>query len=45
MAHQSMLAIDEADEIILIVDARAGLMPDDELIAKKLDDVVRLLHL
>ena len=36
MAHQSMLAIDEADEIILIVDARAGLMPDDELIAKEI---------
>ena len=36
MAHQAMLAIDEADEVILIVDARAGLMPDDELIAKEI---------
>ena len=36
MASQSMLAIDEADEVVLIVDARAGLMPDDELIAKEI---------
>ena len=32
MAHQSMQAVIEADVVLLLVDARAGLMPDDEWI-------------
>lgn len=36
MAAQSMQAIDEADVVLLLVDARAGLLPDDEWIIKQL---------
>ncbi|RKR06912.1 GTP-binding protein [Kushneria sinocarnis] len=36
MADQSLLAIDEADIVLFMVDARAGLMPDDEAIANHL---------
>ena len=36
MAEQSMLAIDEADEILFMVDARAGLTPADQHIANML---------
>ena len=36
MASQSMQAIIEADVVLLLVDARAGLMPDDEWIIKQL---------
>jgi len=34
--HQAELAIAEADVVLLLVDARAGLLPDDEAIAKRL---------
>src|SRR3990167_4443769 len=36
MSEQSWQAIDEADSVLFVVDARAGLMPSDEIIAKKL---------
>jgi len=36
MAAQSMLAIDEADVVLFLVDGRAGLNPADELIADHL---------
>lgn len=36
MSEQSWRAVDEADHVLFMVDARAGLMPADELIAKKL---------
>ncbi len=36
MAEQSLLAIEEADVVLFMVDARAGLMPADETIAKHL---------
>jgi GTP-binding protein len=36
MAGQAELAIAEADRVILLVDARAGLTPDDEFIARTL---------
>ncbi len=36
MANQSMQAVIEADVVLLLVDARAGLMPDDEWIIKSL---------
>lgn len=36
MAAQSLLAIEEADVVLFMVDARAGLMPADEAIAKHL---------
>lgn len=36
MAGQSLLAIEEADIVLFIVDSRAGLMPADHLIAKHL---------
>ena len=34
MAEQAERAIDEADRVVLVVDARAGLTPDDEFIAR-----------
>ncbi len=36
MAKQSLIAIDEADVVILLVDARDGLTPADEMIARHL---------
>jgi GTP-binding protein len=36
MARQTLQAIDEADAIIFLVDARAGLTPQDKLIADRL---------
>ncbi|WP_075181490.1 ribosome biogenesis GTPase Der [Pantoea sp. 1.19] len=36
MAAQSLLAIEEADVVLFMVDARAGLMPADEAIAQHL---------
>ncbi|MBV4367967.1 ribosome biogenesis GTPase Der [Erwinia sp. BNK-24-b] len=36
MAEQSLLAIEEADVVLFMVDARAGLMPADQAIAKHL---------
>ena len=36
MAEQSLLAIEEADVVLFMVDARAGLMPADTAIAKHL---------
>lgn len=36
MAEQSMLAIDEADIVLFLVDGRAGLNPADEMIAQHL---------
>jgi len=36
MAEQSLLAIEEADIVLFMVDARAGLMPADSAIAKHL---------
>ncbi|WP_106475871.1 ribosome biogenesis GTPase Der [Phytohalomonas tamaricis] len=36
MAEQSLLAIDEADIVLFMVDGRAGLMPADEAIANHL---------
>ncbi|CAA0078400.1 GTPase Der [Zhongshania aliphaticivorans] len=36
MAQQSMLAIDEADVVLLMLDAKAGLMPADEGLIKHL---------
>ena len=36
MKQQSLLAVDEADAVILLVDGRTGLHPGDELIARHL---------
>ncbi|VFS56838.1 GTP-binding protein EngA [Leminorella grimontii] len=36
MADQSLLAIEEADIVLFMVDARAGLMPADSAIAQHL---------
>jgi GTPase len=36
MADQSLLAIEEADAVLFLVDCRAGLTPADEMIAKHL---------
>lgn len=36
MAQQSLAAIEEADEVVLLVDAKAGLMPADEAIAREI---------
>lgn len=36
MTNQSLLAIEEADIVLFLVDARAGLMPDDEWVIKTL---------
>jgi GTP-binding protein len=35
-SHQAELAIAEADVVLLVTDARAGLLPDDEAIARRL---------
>ena len=45
MASQSMLAIEEADVVLFIVDARAGLMPDDEWIIKAMRNRSKPFHL
>ncbi len=36
MARQTLQAVDEADAIVFLVDARTGLTPQDELIAERL---------
>lgn len=36
MAQQALAAIEEADEVLLLVDARAGLMPADEAIVNQI---------
>ena len=36
MARQSLAAIDEADEVLLLVDTRAGLHPEDEAICREI---------
>lgn len=45
MAQQSLLAIDEADEVLLLVDARAGLTPADQHIANHLRRTGKPAHL
>ncbi|EFN4062742.1 ribosome biogenesis GTPase Der [Escherichia coli] len=45
MAEQSLLAIEEADVVLFMVDARAGLMPADEAIAKHLRSREKLTFL
>ena len=43
--HQAELAIAEADVVLLVVDARAGLLPDDEAIARRLRRDGKQVHL
>lgn len=45
MADQSLQAIEEADEILFIVDARAGLLPDDQWILQQLRQQSKPFHL
>ncbi len=45
MAEQSMLAIDEADAVVFLVDGRAGLNPADDMIAKHLRRIDKPYHL
>ncbi|MCI5242754.1 ribosome biogenesis GTPase Der [Escherichia coli] len=45
MAEQSLLAIEEADVVLFMVDARSGLMPADEAIAKHLRSREKLTFL
>ena len=45
MAEQSMLAIDEADAVLFIVDSRAGLTPTDRQLAKYLREKQRKVYL
>ncbi len=45
MAKQTLQAIDEADAIVFLVDARAGLTPQDELIAERLRRCGRPVYL
>ncbi|MEH6651150.1 MAG: ribosome biogenesis GTPase Der [Motiliproteus sp.] len=45
MAEQSMLAIDEADAVVFLVDGRAGLNPADAMIAKHLRRIDKPYHL
>lgn len=45
MAEQSMLAIDEADAVVFLVDGRAGLNPADAMIAKHLRRTDKPYHL
>jgi GTP-binding protein len=43
--HQAELAIAEADVVLLVVDARDGLLPDDEAIARRLRRDGKQVHL
>jgi len=43
--HQAELAIAEADVVLLVVDARDGLLPDDEAIAQRLRRDGKQVHL
>ncbi|WJG10518.1 ribosome biogenesis GTPase Der [Aliiglaciecola sp. LCG003] len=45
MAEQSLLAIDEADVVLFLVDARAGLTPDDMAIANHLRKQEKTVYL
>lgn len=45
MAEQSLLAIDEADVVLFLVDARAGLTPDDMGIAEHLRKQDKAMYL
>ncbi|GGC11783.1 GTPase Der [Marinobacterium zhoushanense] len=45
MAEQSLLAIDEADVVLFLVDARAGINPADEMIADHLRRQQKTCHL
>ncbi|MBV1884124.1 MAG: ribosome biogenesis GTPase Der [Pseudomonadales bacterium] len=45
MAAQSMLAVEESDVVLFLVDARDGLTPADEVIAKALRGKNKTLHL
>ncbi|MEP3856922.1 MAG: GTPase, partial [Porticoccus sp.] len=45
MAAQSMLAVDEADAVLLIVDSRDGLTPVDRRLATYLREKGRLVYL
>lgn len=45
MASQALLAIDEADEVLFMVDARAGVTPMDQMIAKLLRSRGKAVHL
>ena len=45
MAKQTLQAIDEADAVVFIVDARVGLTPQDKLIANRLRQIDRPVRL
>lgn len=45
MARQTLQAVDEADAVIFLVDARAGLTPQDKLIANRLRQSPRPVYL
>jgi len=45
MARQTLQAVDEGDAIVFLVDGRAGLTPQDHLIAERLRRTGRPLHL
>ena len=45
MAEQSMLAIDESDAVLFIVDSRDGLTPTDRQLAKYLREKQPQMHL
>ena len=45
MARQTLQAIDEADAIVFLVDGRQGMTPQDKVIAQKLRQALRPVHL
>ena len=45
MADQAIQAIDEADEVLFIVDGRAGLLPEDQWILQQLRSRAKPFHL
>ena len=45
MARQTLQAVDEADAVIFLVDARAGLTPQDKIIANQLRQIGRPVFL
>ena len=45
MSHQSAMAIEEADAVLFLVDAKAGLTPLDQEIAMRLHKIDKSVHL
>ncbi|MDH5228845.1 MAG: ribosome biogenesis GTPase Der [Gammaproteobacteria bacterium] len=45
IGDQAMMAVEEADVVFFLVDGRAGMVPDDEIIARQLRNKAREIYL